>query len=523
MKIMIINTGGTISCVGNPLAPMTSSAFAEACRVQLEPLLAQRFPDLVLDYATDLAFPESANGMLDSTNLQPSDWCLIADYILNHYDEADGWVVLHGTDTMDFTGMALPLLLSRFSADGTPLAALSKPVILTGSQVPLFYSPGGGRIEGMHFNTDAFQNVCGAVAAARSGLSEVCLFFDSLLLRGSRITKTDANQFRGFSTPNAAPLGRYGISFTLDSGEILPPPVSRQISLDDENVRADVLRQLSHIRSRIGAVRVAQLNAFPAHYDQREGSALLADLINACVAQGVSGLVLESYGAGNFPSGNANSAKDGAIYKALDAASKAGVVIMDNTQVLHGWVDYNAYAAGAWLPAIGALNPVDMTPMASLAKLTVLLAAREGNGWSMDDVKHLMQIPLAGEMAAISQLDSRINPVLLAGQAIKTFNGSAELFNDPQKGPLLRQNGGRILWSMLAPDAQAELPGRLVVQNDGNLVFYSRNNQPLWASNTGQAEGAASSLRLTASAGDVKLSLYDFALQRESWAHRALI
>ncbi|MVA82560.1 asparaginase, partial [Agrobacterium vitis] len=112
MKIGVINTGGTISCVGNPLAPMTSAQFKAACQSHLDPILKQKFADLVLDYVTDLAFPESESGMLDSTNLHPSDWCLIARHILERYDTVDGWIVLHGTDTMDYSGTALAMLLA---------------------------------------------------------------------------------------------------------------------------------------------------------------------------------------------------------------------------------------------------------------------------------------------------------------------------------------------------------------------------------------------------------------------------
>ncbi|MFY0312273.1 hypothetical protein ACFMBG_20525 [Leisingera sp. D0M16] len=84
MKICIINTGGTISCVGDPLAPMSAADFAAASQSILNPVLAEEFPDTALVYETDLVFPESTTGTLDSTNLQPSDWCLMAGYILDN-------------------------------------------------------------------------------------------------------------------------------------------------------------------------------------------------------------------------------------------------------------------------------------------------------------------------------------------------------------------------------------------------------------------------------------------------------
>jgi L-asparaginase len=523
LKIAVINTGGTISCVGNPLAPMTSAEFKAACQIHLDPIIHQKFPGLTLNYVTDLAFPESASGMLDSTNLQPSDWCLIARYILEHYTEADGWVILHGTDTLDFSGTALPMLLSRFDADGNVLVQLSKSVILTGSQVPLFHAANPGEISGITFHTDAFENVCGAVAVARLGIPAVSVFFDNQLMRGSRVVKDNTSQFRAFASPNFPVLGQYGITLSI-SPEYMPSgPASESVSLDDAKARAATLNQLEAIAGAINNRPVTRLGAFPSHYDPAQATAVLGNLIRANVEQGIGGLVLESYGAGNFPSGNANTSEAGAIYQALDAANKAGVVIVDNTQVAHGAVDYNAYAAGAWFPTIGALNPVDMTPMASLAKLTILLAAQESNGWSLDDIKFLMQTPLVGEMEDLARLDSRTRSTLLPGQALTTFNGSASLLNDPERGPILKNSNGKTLWAMLDDATHSALPGQLRMQNDGNLVFYSRNNQPLWESSMQNGYLAFSQLRLrqTADGKQVTVSIY-CGTQRATIWHKTL-
>lgn len=396
MHIAVINTGGTISCVGTPLAPMTAAGFAEACARLLDPIFAQEFPDLRLTYVTDLAFP-SRTGTLDSTNLQPSDWCLIADYILTHYADYDGFVVLHGTDTLDFSGMALPLLLQVFDAEGRGQAVLSKPVVLTGSQVPMFHQQSPGGPLALKFNTDAYQNVCGAIAAAQSGIPDVTVFFHGQIFRSSRVRKTNANQFNAFSSLNYPPLATYGIEWTPNEHTLLPP-VAGNVSLDDAKALALARAQLAAIRAAINVPSVMLLPAFPAWYDAETGTALLANLIRAMVKEGIHGLVLLSYGAGNFPAGHPDDATKGAIYQALDEANKAGVVIIDATMVPQGTVANGTYAAGSWLSAVGALSAVDMTPMASHAKLTVLLAARDVRGWSLADVKRLMQVPLAGEM-----------------------------------------------------------------------------------------------------------------------------
>lgn len=398
MHIAVINTGGTISCVGSPLAPMTAAAFAEACTRLLDPVFAQRFPDTRLTYVTDLRFPSRA-GTLDSTNLQPADWCRLADYILTHYAAYDGFVVLHGTDTLDYSGTALPLLLQMFDRDGRGQALLSKPVVLTGSQVPLFEQPTPDDALTLKFNTDAYQNLCGAVQAAQAAIPEVTIYFNGHLFRASRVRKMDANQFDAFASPNEPPLGTIGIEPTIDRTRIRPMPEPR-VSLDTPEVLALARAGLAAIGDAINAPAVMLLPAVPARYDGDTGTALLATLIRAVVREGIQGLVLLGYGAGNFPSGHADDPQKGAIYQALAEADAAGVVLIGATMVPKATVASGTYAAGSWLSAVGVLSAGDMTPMAALAKLTVLLAARDKRGWSLDDVKRLMQTPLVGEIRA---------------------------------------------------------------------------------------------------------------------------
>jgi L-asparaginase len=520
MKIAIINTGGTISCVGTPLSPMSAQAFAKACKTLIDDtIIVQNYPNTEIHFAVDVKFPESTTGTLDSTNLQPTDWCIIASYILDHYADYDGWVVLHGTDTMDFTGTALPFLLSVFNARGLASAQLSKPVIITGSQLPMFYQgPTEKEPSALSYNTDAFQNFCGAIAAAQSGLPEVCVYFQNQLYRGNRVLKTNASEFNAFSSPNYPSLGKYGIEFDIFVENILPPPVSKSVSLDDEAARKLARQQLQYITANINSFPVMQFNAFPAWYafndKAKTSSGLIATLINACVASGIKGLVLESYGEGNFPSGNPDNPSGGAAYQALAAVNAAGVVIVDCTQVIAGVVNDSAYAAGAWLPSVGALSPADMTPMAAFAKLMILLTAAGYQKWTADQVKMLFQSNLLGEIMSVNKLDSRENSVLLANQSLTALDGSATLTNDPVAGPVLRDSAGTQLWAAMSPTPSADqVPGRLIMQNDGNLVFYSRYNAPMWASNTGVNTGASSMLVLSGSAGtpaDLSLEVYDY-------------
>ncbi|MEI8633342.1 hypothetical protein P4S72_17325 [Vibrio sp. PP-XX7] len=224
--------------------------------------------------------------------------------------------------------------------------------------------------------------------------------------------------------------------------------------------------------------------------------AFIADLITSAVNVGAKGIILESYGEGDFPSGNPDTPADGAIYQALDAANK-GVNIVDCTQVISGTVNNNAYAAGAWLPQVGALAPADMTPMASLVKLMILMASAIDKDWTQQEVQMLFQTDLMGEMKSVNRLDSRINAELLPGQSIMTLDGSAVLTNDQALGPVLTSaDKSTLLWSLPVTLSADDLPGHLIMQNDGNLVFYSRYNQALWATNTGNPDGASSQLML---------------------------
>lgn len=520
MKIAIINTGGTISCVGDPLAPMTADDFAKASKQLLDPILRQQFPELQIDYLTSVSFPESQSHTLDSTNLQPSDWCIMAKAILDHYMAYAGFVVLHGTDTMDFTGTALPFLLNSTDANGYGTAVLSKPVIITGSQMPMYHQDAATKALSLNFNTDAYQNVCGAVAAACSGIPEVGIYFQDRLYRGSRAVKTNASEFNAFSSPNYPALAEYGVELTLRTSHWLPGPVHDRVSLDTPSVLTAQKAALSSISARIDQCPVIQLSAYPSAYSMSPAKAFIAEQIKAAVAAGARGIVLESYGEGNFPSGNPDKPALGAIYQALHAANDSGVHLVDCTQVLAGTVNSNAYAAGAWLPQVGALAPADMTPMAALVKLMVLMAS----GWSRDQIRFLFQTDMLGEMAAVNSLDSRLNATLPAGQSLTTLDASATLTNDTTLGPVLWGANTKTadqpikLWSLpKAPTAQ-DLPGRLVMQDDGNLVFYSRNNQPLWASNTGRPQGASSRLTLTGTfdserrpASTVVLQVYDYS------------
>lgn len=371
-KVYVLYTGGTIGCMRTPdgLAPMDAPAFAAL--VNTMPGLADgkvaEYPGLTYEI-----HPFVSNGqtrILDSSNMVPQDWVDVADQIAANYAAYDGFVVLHGTDTMAFTASALSFLL-----DG-----LTKPVVLTGSQVPLSFTL-----------NDALPNLAGALTLAggiNGVVPEVCVYFDSLLLRGNRSVKADANGFAAFQSPNFPPLARVGTVTTVNRGLVLPMPRPQE-SMDDPTRLADLRARLALVRRNLGASSVVMLSLFPGI----QATSML-EAVLASTKPPVKGLVLLAFGEGNGP-----STPD--FIAALKAATTNGVLVMDNTQVQSGSVESDAYATG--LGAAGAISAGDMTPMASLAKLVYFI----GEGRSYDDLKVIMQMDLRGELTPATYTTAR--------------------------------------------------------------------------------------------------------------------
>ncbi len=503
MRVAVLYTGGTIGSVGSPLGPLSDEAFRDAFQHNLAPILRTEYPDLTIDF---LSF---GTAVLDSTNLKPSDWCKMASEILNAYPKVEAFIVLHGTDTMAYSASALSFLLTGLHPSGYPYAVLSKPVVLTGSQVPLFYRAEENGPLRLRFGTDAYQNVCGAFAAAHSGVPEVCLFFGHTLFRGNRTRKTNASEFDAFSSPNYPPLGEAGIEFELFNQRVLHLPTTSAISLESAEARGRVSTQLAFISTRIDESRVVPFLAFPGE--------VLADLLEACIAQKPDGIVLQSYGEGNFPSGNPERPELGAIYRMLRAADAEGILLIDNTQVLSGVVNGAAYQAGSWLMDVGVIGAYDMTPIAALTKLIYLHTMRnfEGRGWGPSDLKRLMRTNLTGEIMDVNRIDARGDRYLAPEESIAALDGSAALINDPELGPVLLDASKRVLWRALTEPAESDMPGRLYMQGDGNAVFYDSSSTIRWTSGTASSSFATSMLVLdgVSSPRGLCLYVYDYALQ----------
>ena len=280
--------------------------------------------------------------LLDSSNMAPADWLTIANDIAENYDRYDGFVILHGTDTMAYTASALPFMLQD----------LQKPVVLTGAQIPL-----------CEVRNDARDNLITAMLiAADFKIPEVCLCFGSKLLRGNRATKVDADGFDAFDSPNFPALGSVGIKIKINWNLVMLP------SKNNRPLAVKTLRES----------RVAVLRLFPG---------ISPDVVRNVLMPPIKGLVLQTYGIGNGP-------EDPGLISALTAATDRRVVIVNCTQCLRGTVNMENYATGTALAKAGVISGCDMTVEAALAKMTYLFS----RNLPPESVREKMQIDLRGEL-----------------------------------------------------------------------------------------------------------------------------
>jgi len=282
--------------------------------------------------------------LLDSSNMTPAEWVKIAHDVAANYARYDGFVVLHGTDTMAYTASALPFMLH----------GLGKPVLITGSQIPL-----------CEVRNDARENlITSLLIAANYDIPEVCLYFGGKLLRGCRAVKVSASGFAAFDSPNVPPLGTVGIDIDINWELVRKPRRRQTLRVDD-----------------FGTAVVSALRLFPG---------ISPELVRNVLRPPLQGLVLEAYGVGNGPE------NDRDFIAALAEATSRGVVIVDCTQCLEGSVDLGEYATGSALARAGVISGYDMTAEAALAKMYYLFS----RGWAPAKVKHEMQRDLRGELTA---------------------------------------------------------------------------------------------------------------------------
>ncbi|KAF2727697.1 asparaginase-domain-containing protein [Polyplosphaeria fusca] len=284
--------------------------------------------------------------LLDSSSIDAAGWDHIARSIYRNYQLFDGFVVLHGTDSLAYTCSALSFMLQD----------LGKPVILTGSQAPM-----------MELQTDAQDNLLGSlIIAGHFMIPEVCLFFNFKLFRGNRTTKVSADDFEAFASPNLDPLAevtslRTNVQWSLVYRPTAANPFSIQTKLD--------------------TTHVACLRIFPG---------LKPEMVDAVLRlEGLKGLILETFGAGNTPGG-----PDSAMTRILADAVKRGIVIVNVTQCLSGSVS-PLYAPATVLGRAGVVFGQDMTTEAALTKLAYLLSLPDA---TPEEVAKRMSVSIRGEL-----------------------------------------------------------------------------------------------------------------------------
>lgn len=333
-KVYICNTGGTIG-----MRPGTNGYHPEPGFL-VEQMRGIRELD-------DPSMPEFEVGefdpLLDSANMRPENWLQIAKRIRDRYADFDGFIVIHGTDTMAYTASALAFLFQ----------GLGKPVILTGSQIPL-----------CEIRSDARENlITSLMIAADSGVPEVCICFGGFLLRGCRAKKVTASGFDAFQSPNMSPLGTIGTGIEIHRGLVRITPES-----------GFGLRFENDLRPQVAAFRL-----FPG---------IDRDILGNLFQPPLKGIVIEAFGVGNVPS------NDPDFLGIVREATERGVVVVVCTQCNQGRVNLESYAAGKAMAAAGAIGGYDMTAEAALAKLYCLL----NQGLTVQEVRKEMQQDLAGEM-----------------------------------------------------------------------------------------------------------------------------
>ncbi|MDP2561536.1 asparaginase [Psychrobium sp. 1_MG-2023] len=336
-KIYIAYTGGTIGMTPSPEGYIPQTGFLTDC-VRNNPEFAR--PEMP-EYSINEYFP-----LIDSSNMRPKDWQRIAQDIEQHYDDYDGFVILHGTDTMAYTASALSFMLQ----------GLNKPVIVTGSQIPF-----------AQMRSDGQSNLQNALfLAAFYPINEVSLFFNNKLLRGNRSTKAYADGFNAFESPNLPELINVGINIELVDGVLTSPKVDAQkthtFSID------------SITEQPVGVIML-----YPG---------IDATVVSNIIKQPVKALIMLSYGVGNAP-------QDQALLDVLTQASDSGIVIVNLSQCQRGKVNMSGYATGNSLQRCGVISGSDMTIEAALTKLHWLLS----KNLPFDEIKQIMQENIAGELS----------------------------------------------------------------------------------------------------------------------------
>lgn len=335
-SILILYTGGTIGMMADPKTGSLVPFDFGNIYVHL-PVLRN------LDYLIDFF---SFDNLIDSSNMTPEFWISLTEKIEENYENYDGFVVLHGSDTMAYSASALSFMLEN----------LNKPVVFTGSQLPM----------GM-IRSDGRENFIASIeiAAAKTDntpiVPEVCVFFENQLLRGNRTTKYNAEHFNAFVSGNYPPLADVGV----------------RIKYNQEYINKPNFKKLKTHKKLDNNVAILKL--FPG---------INRNVVHQTLQiKNLKGLILETYGSGNAPTA------PWFLEELKDAIDK-GLLILNVTQCKSGSVEMGRYETSLDLNRIGVISGHDITTESALAKMMYLI----GENYPTDKIKQLLQIPIRGEM-----------------------------------------------------------------------------------------------------------------------------